>query len=496
MSLAAMVLADRSAPLVRHYDRWVELVTLGGAARARSAVLGSVAPGRLLDLGCGTGSLAIAAARAGVRVVAIDRSAAMLDVARKKARVADVSVDWREGDLSFPPLDPEPFDTVTACFSLSELPSDLAAIAVRRAAEALRPGGRLVIADEVAPRAAWHRALVAVPRALLATVSFAILERYAPTHRHPWRALAEEAGLEVASVTAVSATLDVLVATRPATLPTATRALPPLEGALPVGARGAARRAAAWIGLPIAVAPGVYRIGEPPRDAPVLLTGNFLSSVLAVRDGLAGHDAFVVVEDSEGWNVWCASDAGLFTAERGAALIELSGLAESLVAHRIIVPRLGGRVGRRLADLTGWETVVGPLEARDLTQFLAHGMDREMRSLARMYGMRERLRVASMTAIQLPLYLLPLRLLPREWRRGTGAAALLEALVLPVAHDRLPGPTGVVKGAALGVVAALGGIVSGRTGIRGALTTLAIAPFVGWVYQSTSPVVFWRRLFR
>jgi hypothetical protein len=66
-------------------------------------------------------------------------------------------------------------------------------------------------------------------------------------------------------------------------------------------------------------------------------------------------------------------------------------------------------------------------------------------------------------------------------------------MTLPLAHDWLPGRTGVVKGAALGVAAASVGAVSGSTGIRGAITALAIAPFIGWIYQSSSPVVFWKR---
>jgi len=58
---------------------------------------------RLLDAGCGTGALAVEAARRGADVVAIDVAAALVDVARDRAP-DDVSIDWRVGDMADPSL--------------------------------------------------------------------------------------------------------------------------------------------------------------------------------------------------------------------------------------------------------------------------------------------------------------------------------------------------------------------------------------------------------
>ncbi len=499
MSLAAMVVADRSARLVRFYDRWIEVVTLGRAARLRDAVLAVVEPGeRLLDMGCGTGSLAVAAARSGVEVVAIDRSASMLAVARDKAAAAGVSVDFREGDVAFPPLGDERFDVATATFVLGELSPDLAALAVRRMAEALRPGGRIVLADEVPPASLVPRVLVAIARAVQWVVSFAALQEAAPSRRHAWSELLAGAGLELLPDSSRRlGGLVVLAARRPEVLPQATPAVAQLDEALPAGAMRAVLRAAAWIDLPIAVRPGVYRVGKPGPGGPVLLTGNFLASVEAVRSALAGLDAYLVVEDTDGWNVWCAGDAGLFNGEKAAALIERYALEALVDRPQIIVPRLGGRVRRGLAALTGWEVVVGPIEARDLPAFLEGGMSPSMTSLARLFRLRERVRVAVLTVVQLPLFLLlPLRLAAPRVRRPAWRFAIVAAWLLPVGHDVLPGRTGVVKGTVLGVLAAAAGTVSGRIRPGGALAILASAPLVGWIYQSSSPVVFWKRLWR
>src|SRR5688500_14923572 len=57
------------------------------------------AGGQVLELGCGTGRVSIPIAREGISVVGLDRSAAMLDVARKKSRGLD-NVRWVEGDMA------------------------------------------------------------------------------------------------------------------------------------------------------------------------------------------------------------------------------------------------------------------------------------------------------------------------------------------------------------------------------------------------------------
>jgi ubiquinone/menaquinone biosynthesis C-methylase UbiE len=498
MSLAAMVLADRGDRLSGVYDRWIGVITLGGADRVREAVLREIAPGeRLLDVGCGTGTLAVGAARRGSWVVAVDRSGSMLALAREKAGRAGVTVEWREGDVAFPPVGDDRFDVATATFVLSELSRELAALAIRRMAEAIRPGGRLIIADEASPTSPVLRALGALPRALLRLVSFFFLQQLAPTRRHPWRTLLQEAGLEVTGEHAYgSGSLVVLTATRPRDLPAWRRPVRALDEVLPAGASRGLLRAAAWLDLPVAVTPGVYRIGNPDRGAPVLLTGNFLASVEAVRAGMGDRDAYLAVEDTDGWNVWCAGDAGLFTAEKAAALLELHDLAGLVDVRRIIVPRLGGRVRPRLAALTGWEVAIGPIEARDLPTFLDAGIAPGMRSLDRLYRLPERVRVGALTLVQLPVFLLPLRFLPSAARRPAWRFALAAGGVLPLVHYRLPGRTGIAKGTLMGAVVAGAGTATGRLRPVSAVVLLATAPLVGWVYQSSSPVVFWKRVWR
>ena len=318
MSLAAMVLADRIERFMPYYDRWMHVITGGRDALVRASVLRFVQLNeRLLDVGCGTGSLAVAAAQRGAHVVGIDRARPMLRLAREKAAHAGVSVEFREGKLPLLPTADEAFDVATATFVLSELSRDEAALAMRAMAEAVRPGGRIIIADEAIPQPAGLRLVATLQHAVFAALAFAFLQELTPTRRHPLRTLAEEAGLSIREEVSFQAgALHLLVAERPKVLPSLQRATKPLDQALPHGLMRVGLRIAAWFALPIPIASGVYRLGAPGSSDPVLLTGNFLGSVEAVHHALVHRDCYLVVADTDGWNVWCASDAGRFTAEK------------------------------------------------------------------------------------------------------------------------------------------------------------------------------------
>jgi len=96
MSLVSMIIADRMESLTRYYDRWMNLITGGQDRRVRDAVLSYIEPGdRVLDVGCGTGTLAIQAAQKRTQVIGIDQSPAMLKLAREKAQANGVEVDFR-----------------------------------------------------------------------------------------------------------------------------------------------------------------------------------------------------------------------------------------------------------------------------------------------------------------------------------------------------------------------------------------------------------------
>jgi SAM-dependent methyltransferase len=95
----------------------------------------------VLDVACGTGVVALTAARAGARVQAVDLTPALLDHARENARTAGVEVDFAEGDVESLPYADESFDFVVSQFGHIFAPRPEAALA--QMLRVLRPGGRI-----------------------------------------------------------------------------------------------------------------------------------------------------------------------------------------------------------------------------------------------------------------------------------------------------------------------------------------------------------------
>ncbi len=115
-------------------------------ARALVALLGLASPSRILDVGCGAGMHAIELARLGHRAVGLDRSGALLDVARERGRAAGVGVEWMQQDMRALAVR-EPVDAVLslyASFGCFEAAEDDAKVA-RGMRAALAEGGRALL---------------------------------------------------------------------------------------------------------------------------------------------------------------------------------------------------------------------------------------------------------------------------------------------------------------------------------------------------------------
>jgi demethylmenaquinone methyltransferase / 2-methoxy-6-polyprenyl-1,4-benzoquinol methylase len=138
---------DRIAPV---YDAMNRVMTAGLDQRWRRATARAVVrPGdSVLDACCGTGDLALAAARKGGRVTGLDFSARMLERARRKGP----AVEWVEGDLLALPFADGSFDAATVGFGVRNV-EDLE-LGLRELRRVLRAGGRLGILEITQPRGA------------------------------------------------------------------------------------------------------------------------------------------------------------------------------------------------------------------------------------------------------------------------------------------------------------------------------------------------------
>jgi demethylmenaquinone methyltransferase/2-methoxy-6-polyprenyl-1,4-benzoquinol methylase len=152
---------DLFAIIARRYDFINDLQSLGLHRRWKRAMIkmAGVKPGdQALDLCCGTGDVAFALQRSGAEVVALDFSAAMLEVARERAKVSGPAarpVRFLRGDALRIPFPDETFDVVTVAYGLRNLSS------WERGLEEMwrvaRPGARLLVLDFGKPDNAWWR---------------------------------------------------------------------------------------------------------------------------------------------------------------------------------------------------------------------------------------------------------------------------------------------------------------------------------------------------
>lgn len=124
------------------------------------------------------------------------------------------------------------------------------------------------------------------------------------------------------------------------------------------------------------VKPGLYAVGSPSAASPVLVSANFKLSFDALRGKLTGRDAWILVLDTKGINVWCAAGKGTFGTDEIVRRAEAARLAE-IVSHRtLVVPQLGapGVSAHEVKRRCGFRVVYGPVRAADLCAFLDAGM--------------------------------------------------------------------------------------------------------------------------
>jgi acetyl-CoA decarbonylase/synthase complex subunit gamma len=140
------------------------------------------------------------------------------------------------------------------------------------------------------------------------------------------------------------------------------------------------------------VAPGLYALGNPHDNSPVLVTANYKMSFDRLREALLGRNVWILVLDTIGINVWCAAGKGTFGTEELVSKIESSGLS-SIVSHRkLILPQLGapGVAAHLVAKLSGFKVQYGPIRAEDLPAYLDNGFKATAQMRIMTFPLKER----------------------------------------------------------------------------------------------------------
>ncbi|WP_368488850.1 mercury methylation corrinoid protein HgcA [Clostridium sp. BJN0013] len=118
--------------------------------------------------------------------------------------------------------------------------------------------------------------------------------------------------------------------------------------------------------------PGLYAVGTPDDTAPVLVTANYKLTFDTLRKELGGLNAWIVVLDTKGINVWCAAGKGTFGTKELVSRISKVRLSQ-IVSHKtLVLPQLGapGISAHEVTKKSGFKVVYGPVRAEDIKKFL------------------------------------------------------------------------------------------------------------------------------
>ena len=221
------------------------------------------------------------------------------------------------------------------------------------------------------------------------------------------------------------------------------------------------------------VDPGLYYVGNPDANSPVLVTANYKMSFDVLRKELSGISAWILVLDTNGVNVWCAAGKGTFGTDELVKRIEITGLARIVENRTLILPQLGavGVSAHEVQKRSGFKVVYGPIRAEDVPTFLRNGMqaDKEMRTVR--FNIIDR---AVLTPVEVVGWIKPsliifglmflLNLIGVSRFTGTDVYSFLGAILFgcvltPILLPWIPGRAFALKGWLLGLFWAAGVVV-------------------------------------
>ena len=124
---------------------------------------------------------------------------------------------------------------------------------------------------------------------------------------------------------------------------------------------------------PLATTEGIYEIGGPDENSPVLLTTNFSLTYFLVSGEIETSriPSYLLVMDTEGLSVMTAWAAGKFVADAIAPFVKKSGIMDKVKHHKLIIPGYAAiESGGLEEELPGWEVQTGPREGAHIPAYL------------------------------------------------------------------------------------------------------------------------------
>ena len=124
---------------------------------------------------------------------------------------------------------------------------------------------------------------------------------------------------------------------------------------------------------PMTVTQGIYEIGEPNENSPVLVTTNFSLTYFIVSGEIEGSrvPSWLLIMDTEGLSVMTAWAAGKFSGDAVGMFVKKSGIADKVAHKKIIIPGYAAAIsGEMEEELPDWEVLIGPRDASLIPKYL------------------------------------------------------------------------------------------------------------------------------
>ena len=456
----------------KDYDRGIQLLTLGRIQRIKERIANSYIKegSRVLEIGCGTGTLTLMMARRGATVTGIDASPRMLAEAEVKIKNESlegrVSLKYMDAALIGERFPAASFDLIVSTLVFSELPPDERRFVLEACQKLLVPTGKLLIADEVTPIRPIARLFFYLVRLPLVLLTW-LLTRTSTASLRDFDTLLMQAGFQPGASTSYLGGSLVLYESTLANIGQRETGLPPtVIGRLQHRVTLRTLLLDLWLLFFRIIPPypnvrtGLYAVGRPDEHSPVLVTGNFDLTVRRLVQAIDDKvNVWVLVADSAGINVWCAAGGGYFTAEKVIAAVKSSHLDEVVKHHALILPQLcaNGVDGWRIREETGWGVHWGPARAADIPAYLAGKRQKTDPMRWVRFPLKDRLEMVTVTlGFYALLILLPVFIFWRNLFWPITFSLLGLSYFYAVVHPWLPGRDGLYKSIPLTVIALAG----------------------------------------
>jgi acetyl-CoA decarbonylase/synthase complex subunit gamma len=266
------------------------------------------------------------------------------------------------------------------------------------------------------------------------------------------------------------------------------------------------------------VDPGLYALGNPDVHSQVLVTSNYKMSFDRLRSALPGKDAWILVLDTKGINVWCSAGKGTFGTSELVQKIESTRLLQMVAHRKLILPQLAapGIAAHHVKKRSGFEVIYGPIRAEDLPTFLDKALKATPEMRRKSFTIRERAVLIPMElvcALKIAVLVMPAFLLlgglaspeafwAGAWNKGLFAVIAVVSgifaggVLTPLSLPWLPGRAFSLKGLTAGLFTAvllaafhgyvLGGSMHGTEVLSYFFMISAVAAYIGMNFTGAS----------